>query len=30
MKNFVKKGLLVGVFAFFGLLMLTPSAEAKR
>ena len=30
MKNFVKQGLLVGVFAFFGLLMLTPSAEAKR
>ena len=30
MKNFVKKCLLVGVFTFFGLLMLSPSAEAKR
>ena len=29
MKNFVKKCLLVGVFAFFGLLMIVPWAEAR-
>ena len=30
MKNFIKKGLLLSLVAIFGLVMLTPGAEARR
>ena len=30
MKNFIKKGLLLSLVAIFGLVMLTPGAEARK